>query len=161
MKIPERLIRILEEGGVTYQRLPHSEAFTAQELAEAEHVKGRKHAKVVLVKSREELVMAVLPSDRLLDLKKFEAETGSAAELASEDEFRSRFPDCELGAIPPFGGLYGMETFVDTHLAEEESIIFEAGTRKEAMRIRYRDFGRLVNPTVVDIGNKLHSMKAA
>ena len=161
MNIPERLIRILEEGGVAYRRMPHTEAFTAQEHAEAEHVKGRKHAKVVIVKGGEELMMAVLPSDRLLDLEKFEAETGKAAELASEDEFRSRFPDCELGAIPPFGGLYGMETYVDANLADEGSIVFEAGTRTDAIRIPYRDFGRLEKPMVVDIGVKLHSMKAA
>ncbi len=161
MKIPEKLIRLLEENGVAYERIPHPEAFTAQELAEAEHVKGRKHAKVVMVKRGVELMMVVLPSDRLLDLERFKAETGTAAELASEDEFRSHFPGCELGAIPPFGELYGMATYVDKNLKEEEAIVFEAGTRTEAIRIPYRDFERLAKPTVVDVGGKLHPMKAA
>ena len=162
MKIPENLIRLLEESGVAYERVPHSEAFTAQELAEAEHVKGRKHAKVVVVKSGGELMMAVLPTDRLLDLEKFEAETGKAAELASEGEFRSQFPDCELGAIPPFGMLYGLPTYVDANLTDEESIVFEAGTRTDAIRISFRNYERLAKPTMVaDIGVKLHPMKAA
>jgi Ala-tRNA(Pro) deacylase len=161
MKIPEKLIKLLEDNGVGYETLRHPEAYTAMELAEAEHVKGRRHAKVVIVKSGEDLVMAVLPSDRMLDLERFEAVTGKNAKLADEEEFKSRFPDCEVGTMPPFGGLYGLPTYVDVTLREEESFVCEAGTHTDAIRIAFRDFERLAEPTFVDVAIKMHSSKAA
>lgn len=161
MKIPKRLIECLGENKVSYEILQHPEAVTAQRIAQAEHVKGRHHAKVVMVKSGDQHLMMVLPADHHIDLKKVEKATAQTVSLSNEDQFKSLFPDCAIGAMPPFGNLYDLPTYVDKDLAEQDYIVFEAGTHKDAIKMRYRDYQKIVKPKVKDLAIKLHPMKGA
>ena len=108
MQIPPKLIEFLEQHHVRHEIVRHPERFTAQEIAQVEHVKGRFHAKVVMIQCDGRKLMMVLPADHRLDLEKVEHITGSPASLAAEEEFKPLFPDCAVGAMPPFGGLYGV-----------------------------------------------------
>ena len=159
MGIPKQLIDCLNENKVRYEVLHHPEAVTAQRIAQAEHVKGRHHAKVVMVKSGEQHLMTVLPADHQIDLEKVEKAIGKTASLDREEEFKSLFPDCAIGAMPPFGNLYGLPTYVDKHLAQEEYIVFEAGTHTDAIKLSYRDYEKIVKPQVEDLAIKLQPMK--
>lgn len=150
MSIPNRLIDFLKQNKVRYEVLHHPEAFTAQELAAIEHVKGRNHAKVVMVKADGDKMMAVLPADRRLDLTKFKKATGRRAALATEADFKDLFPDCAVGTMPPFGSLYDVPTYVDESLAGDEFIVFEAGTHQDAIKMAYGDYTRLAKPTVAE-----------
>jgi Ala-tRNA(Pro) deacylase len=161
MKIPKRLIECLDQNKVSYEVLQHPEAVTAQRIAQAEHVKGRHHAKVVMVKSGDQHLMMVLPADHHIDLKKVEKAIGETVSLSNEDQFRSLFPDCAIGAMPPFGNLYDLPTYVDKDLAEQDYIVFEAGTHKDAIKMRYRDYEKIVKPKVNDLAIKLQPMKGA
>jgi Ala-tRNA(Pro) deacylase len=155
MGVPARLIDFLNQNKVRYEVLHHPEAFTAQELAAVEHVKGRSHAKVVMVKADGEVVMAVLPSDLRIDLEKLEKVVGRKTALATEADFGALFPDCVVGTMPPFGGLYGVAGYVDAGLSEAAKIVFEAGTHSDAIRMRYADYERLAKPTVADFAVKV------
>src|SRR6058998_3208286 len=146
MEIPKRLIDCLNENKVRYEVLHHPEAVTAQRIAQAEHVKGRHHAKVVMIKSGEQHLMAVLPADHQIDLKKLEKAVGKPVLLETEKEFKSLFPECAIGAMPPFGNLYGVPTYVDKSLAQENYIVFEAGTHTDAIKLSYLDYEKIVNP---------------
>lgn len=161
MQIPKQLIDCLNENNVEYEILHHAEALTAQRIAQVEHVKGRHQAKVVMLKSGDEHLMMVLPADHQIDLEKVENVVGKPVSLETENEFKSLFPDSAIGAMPPFGNLYGLQTFVDKHLAEQEYFVFEAGTHTDGIIINYRDYERLVNPKVEDLSIKLHPMKGA
>ena len=161
MEIPKQLIDCLSQNNVEYEILHHAEAITAQRVAQAEHIKGRHQAKVVMIRSGDEHLMMVLPADHQIDLEKVEKVIGKPVSLAKENEFKSLFRDSAIGAMPPFGNLYGLQTFVDTHLAEQEYIVFEAGTHTDGIIISYRDYERIVNPKVEDISIKLHPMKGA
>jgi Ala-tRNA(Pro) deacylase len=159
MEIPKQLIDCLNENKVRYEVLNHPEAVTAQRIAQAEHVKGRHHAKVVMVKSGEQHLMTVLPADHQIDLEKVGKAIGKTVSLDREEEFKSLFPDCTTGAMPPFGNLYGLPTYVDKHLAQEEYIVFEAGTHTDAIKLSYRDYEKIVKPQVEDLAIKLQPMK--
>jgi Ala-tRNA(Pro) deacylase len=161
MKIPLQLIDCLDESKVRYEILHHPEAVTAQRIAQAEHVKGRHHAKVVMIKSGGERLMAVLPADHQIDLEKVGKVIGKPASLDSEKEFKSLFPDCAIGAMPPFGNLYGLPTYVDKSLAAQDYIVFEAGTHSDAIKLSYRDYEKIVKPQVEDLAIKLQPMKGA
>jgi len=161
MKIPLQLIDCLNESKVRYEILHHPEAVTAQRIAQAEHVKGRHHAKVVMIKSGEQRLMAVLPADHQIDLEKVGKVIGKTASLDSEKEFKSLFPDCAIGAMPPFGNLYGLPTYVDKSLAAQDYIVFEACTHSDAIKLSYRDYGKIVKPQVEDLAIKLQPMKGA
>jgi Ala-tRNA(Pro) deacylase len=154
MGIPNKLIEFLNHNKVCYEILHHPEAFTAQELAAIEHVKGKQHAKVVMVKSDGAQWMAVLPADHRVDLEKFEKLTGKQTALATEADFKTLFPDCAVGTMPPFGSLYGVETYVDQSLAENDTIVFGAGTHSDAVKMRYGDFARVASPKVADFAVK-------
>jgi len=132
---------------------------TAQRIAQAEHVKGRHHAKVVVVKSGEQHCIVVLSADHQIDLKKIGKAIGKAASLAKERDFKSLFPDCAIGAMPPFGNLYGLPTYVDKRLAQEDYIVFEAGSHTDAIKVSYRDYEKIVKPRVEDLAVKLQPMK--
>ena len=157
--MPKRLIDCLDENKISYEILSHPEAFAAQRIAQAEHVKGRRHAKVVMVKSRGQHLMAVLPAERVLDLEKLGKIVGEDISLEREGEFEPLFPDCAIGAMPPFGNLYGVPTCVDKSLAEEDYIVFEAGTHTEAIKLSYRDYEKIVQPRVEDLAVKIQPMK--
>jgi Ala-tRNA(Pro) deacylase len=161
MKIPTQLIDCLNENKVHYEILHHPKAVTAQRTAQAEHVKGRHHAKVVMIKSGDQRLMVALPADHQIDLEKVGKVIGKTASLDSEKEFKSLFPDCAIGAMPPFGNLYGLPTYVDKRLAEQDYIVFEAGTHTDAVKMSYRDYEKIVKPQVEDLAIKLQPMKGA
>ncbi|MGZ5545925.1 MAG: aminoacyl-tRNA deacylase [Limisphaerales bacterium] len=151
MEIPKRLIDCLNEHKVQYDILQHPEAVSAQRIAQAEHVKGRHHAKVVMIKSGEHHLMMVLPADHQIDLEKVEKVIGNTVSLGKEEEFKSLFADCAVGAMPPFGNLYNLPTYVDKHLAEQDYIVFEAATHTDAIKMSYRDYEKIVKPKVADL----------
>jgi Ala-tRNA(Pro) deacylase len=161
MEMPKRLMECLNDAKVQYEVLRHSEAVTAQRIAEAEHVKGRHQAKVVMVKSGDQHLMVVLQADHQIDLEKIEKVIGKAVSLDKEDEFKSLFPDSAIGAMPPFGNLYNLITYVDKDLAAQDYIVFEAGTHTDAIKMSYRDYEKIVNPKVEDLAIKLQPMKGA
>lgn len=146
----KKLKQFLDENHVKYVTITHSKAFTAQEVAESAHVSGRAMAKVVILDLDGELAMAVLPADRKVVAQDLRDITGSDhVRFASENRFKNRFPDCEIGAMPPFGNLYGMEVFVAESLGENEEIAFNAGSHEEIIKLKYADFERLVQPMVM------------
>jgi Ala-tRNA(Pro) deacylase len=146
----KKLTSFLDEQKVKYVKISHSPAYTAQEIAAIAHVAGRELAKTVIVKLDGELAMAVLPASYRVDFKLLKkASKAKKAELASEEEFRDRFPECELGAMPPFGNLYDIRVFVAESLTEDDEIAFNAGSHTELIRMGYRDYERLVKPTVM------------
>jgi Ala-tRNA(Pro) deacylase len=161
MEIPKQLIDCLAGNKVSYEVLQHPEAVTAQRIAQAEHVKGRHHAKVVMVKSGDQHLMMVLPADHQIDLEKVEKAIGKAVSLDNEQEFKTLFSDCAIGAMPPFGNLYGLPTYVEQSLAEQDYIVFEAGTHTDAIKMSYRDYEKIVKPKVNDLAIKLQPMKGA
>jgi Ala-tRNA(Pro) deacylase len=145
----QKLKQFLDAQRVKYACISHSPAYTASEIAQSAHIPGRELAKVVMVALDGRMAMAVLPANRKVDLNLLREAVGAdEAKLATEEEFRLRFPDCETGAMPPFGNLYGMEVFVSEQLAEDDHIAFNAGTHTEVMRLAYADFARLVKPKV-------------
>jgi Ala-tRNA(Pro) deacylase len=156
MKCKERLEAYLREKGVPYQSQHHARAITAQEVAAAEHVPGRMFAKTVMVLPDDEvsMVMLVLPAPNHVNPLKASAALGvSEVQLAEEERFADAFPDCEVGAMPPFGNLYEVPVYVDRALAEDETIVFRSGTHTDTMSVSYADFEKLVRPTVVDIAD--------
>ena len=145
----QKLKQFLDAQRVKYACISHSPAYTASEIAQSAHIPGRELAKVVMVTLDGRMAMSVLPANRKVDLNLLrEAAGADEAKLATEEEFRLRFPDCETGAMPPFGNLYGMEVFVSEQLAKDDHIAFNAGTHTEVMRLAYADFARLVRPKV-------------
>jgi Ala-tRNA(Pro) deacylase len=159
MEIPKKLIGYLNEKKVSYEIVHHPEAFTAQTVAAAEHVKGRLHAKVVMLRSGSKHLMTVLPADRRLDLEKLEKIIGGSVVLEKEIEFKDLFPDCAPGTMPPFGDLYGVPTYVDSSLSKEDYIVFEAGTHTDAIKLSFADYQRAANPRIEDFAIKLQPVK--
>jgi Ala-tRNA(Pro) deacylase len=142
----------LTEQGVAFERHEHSPAYTAQEVAAEEHVSGNLVAKAVVVRAGESYAMCALPASYKLDLGKVAAAMGAGeARLADELEMAKLFPDVEVGAEPPFGNLWNLPTLVDEHLAAGEEIVFQAGTHRDAIRMRYADYARLTQPKVADL----------
>jgi len=150
-----RLKEFLEENHVPFETIPHSQAFTAQEIAATAHVPGKEMAKTVIVKLDGELAMAVLPAPDKVSTTRLKAATGAHdVELASETEFAEVFPNCEVGAMPPFGNLWDLPVFVDQRLREDEEIVFNAGSHTELVKLAYSDYERLVNPAVADLSTR-------
>ena len=149
MECRDRLENYLRENQVPFEEQHHPRAVTAQEVAASEHVPGRMLAKTVMVLADGEIAMLALPAPYQVDLEKAAAALGvDEARLAEEEEFEDSFPDCEVGAMPPFGNLYGVPVYVEKTLAEDETIVFRSGTHTETMSVSYSDFERLVEPTV-------------
>lgn len=150
--MPVKILKqFLDSNHVKYTRVIHSPAYTAQEVAQSLHVSGRALAKVVIVELDGDLAMAVLPATRKIVSQDLRDITGcDNVRLASEMEFKSRFPDCEVGAMPPFGNLYGMEVYASEELARNKEIAFNAGSHVEVIRMAYADFERLVEPKVLE-----------
>ena len=151
MKCQEQLEEYLCDNHVMYQVQHHPQAFTAQSVAECEHVSGKKVAKSVVVIADEKEVLLVLPATCRVDLQRVRAFLGVRdVRLAREDEFSASFPDCEIGAIPPFGNLYHLPVCVERSLTTQETIIFPCGTHTETISLAYADFERLVQPRVAE-----------
>lgn len=145
-----KLKEFLNAHGVAHCVIPHPLAFTATSVAGAAHVPGKEMAKTVVVNLDGQLAMAVVPATRKVDLERLRQATGAlSAELAPEREFIHDFPDCEPGAMPPLGNLFGLPVYVEPHLAEDAEIAFNAGTHTEVVRMAYKDFERLTHPTLV------------
>ena len=150
-----KLKEYLDQNGVRWVSIVHSPAYTAQEIAASAHVKGRELAKTVMVKVDGKPVMIVLPASQRVDFQVLRDITGGeTVVLSSEAEFRELFPDCEAGAMPPFGNLYGMDVYVSARLAEDEEIAFNAGSHTELMKLRFADFERLVQPRVAALAQR-------
>ena len=146
----ERLFALFQEKGVAFGELSFPEAYTAQEIAAQSHIPGRQLAKVVMVKVEGELAMLVLPAPARVDFSCLqEALRAKEVALARERDFGHRFPDCDVGAMPPFGVLYQVPTYVDETLTEAEEIVFLAGSHDEALRLSYADYERLARPQVL------------
>jgi Ala-tRNA(Pro) deacylase len=150
--MPATKIReFLDNHGVKYVSIRHSPAYTAAEVADSSHVAGRDFAKTLVVRMADYFALVVLPASRrlsLTDLRELLEHPG--LRLATEAEFRGLFPDCEAGAMPPFGNLYGLPVYVAESLAKETEIAFNAGTHTEVIKMDYADFAELVRPTVLD-----------
>lgn len=146
----QKLKEYLDDHDIKYVAIRHSPAYTAQEVAASGHVPGRELAKTVIVRLDGDLAMVAVPASEKVDLDRLKQASGSAhAEIAAETEFQERFPGCELGAMPPFGNLFGMNVYVSETLTEDDEIAFSAGSHSELLRLAYRDFERLVGPTVI------------
>jgi Ala-tRNA(Pro) deacylase len=147
----KKLKEYLDKNDIQYITITHSLAFTAQKVAAATHISGWELAKTVIVKIDGKMAMAVLPASTLINLDELKSITGTEnVELASEKEFSDLFPECETGAMPPFGNLYGMEVYVSSSLAKDDDIAFNAGTHTEVIKMSYKDFEKLVSPTVTE-----------
>jgi Ala-tRNA(Pro) deacylase len=149
----EKLREFLDENRIKYIVISHSRAYTAHEIAASAHIPGQEMAKTVMVKLDGRLAMAVLPASELIDLDLLaDAAFAERAEIADEEEFRDRFPDCAVGAMPPFGNLYGTDVYVAESLAEDDEIAFNAGSHTELVRMAYPDYARLVKPRILRFG---------
>ncbi len=147
-----RLRQFLDSYNIKYVVISHSVAYTAGAIAILTHIPGREIAKTVIVKIDDALAMAVVSASQHVDLEMLKAATkAKAVQLAAESEFRNRFPDCETGAMPPFGNLYGMKVFADETLSRDTEIAFNAGSHRELMRVAWEDFERLVEPKVIKL----------
>ena len=144
------LKQLLDTEKIKYVSIIHSTAYTAPEVAASAHIPGRELAKTVIVYLDGEMAMAVLPANRKVVLADLREMTGAdQAKLVPEEDFKKRFPDCEVGAMPPFGNLYGMEVYVAASLAQNAEIAFNAGSHTEVIKLAYKDFERLVRPQVI------------
>ena len=156
-----KLREFLDSHHIKYLVISHSLAYTAQGVAALAHVSGKKLAKTVIVKLDGVLAMTVIPASDHVDLDRLRTFCGSRnVELATEQEFKDAFPDCETGAMPPFGNLYDMPVYADESLGENEEITFSAGTHRELVRMNWADMLRLVNPTVCRLTYGRPSMAA-
>ena len=157
-----KLREFLDSHNVKYLVVSHSLAYTAQGVAALAHVSGKKLAKTVIVKIDGILAMAVVPASMHVDLDRLRSLVGAqTVEIASECEFNDAFPDCETGAMPPFGNLYDMPVYADASLAENEEITFSAGTHRELVRMNWYDMVRLVNPMVANLTHQRSGVAAA
>jgi len=150
-----KLKEFLDSNKVKYVTISHSMAYTATEIAASAHIPEKELAKTVVLKIDGKMAMAVLPASHKVDFDRLKGTLGAGSiELASEVEFKDRFSDCDIGAMPPFGNLYGMEVFVADSLAEDKEIAFNAGSHTELIKLSYGDFERLVKPKVVTFSLK-------
>lgn len=151
MPIPESIQHFLGDQHVSFSVIHHRPAYTAQEEAAITHVPGRQWAKTVACFADGRPILVVLPAASLIDIEPLRAVTGAEnVRLANEREFEGLYPDCETGAMPPLGPLYGQRVYVDRVLADAKEIVFHAGSHSDAIRLSYEDFVRLVRPTLGD-----------
>jgi Ala-tRNA(Pro) deacylase len=145
----KRLKEFLDTNDIKYVTIGHSQAFTAQEIAASAHIPGKELAKTVMVRIDGKMAMAVLPASHKVDFGLLKGVAGAQkVELAAEDVFRDRFPECEIGAMPPFGNLYQMDVFVSEVLTQDKEIAFNAGSHTELIKLKYKDFEKLVKPKI-------------
>ena len=150
--ILRNLREFLDEHQAKYIVISHSLAYTAQEIAQAAHVHGEQFAKTTIVKLDGEVAMAVVPAPQKVDLKLLGAVVRARkCDLALESDFRERFPECEVGAMPPFGSLFGMHVYMDEALTAGKSIAFNAGSHTELVEMPVSDFLRLAKPRLARI----------
>jgi len=142
----------LDRNGIKYVVISHSPAYTAMEVAASAHVSGKDLAKTVMVKVDGKMTMVVLPASYKIDFGLLKEVTGTKkVELAEEDEFKTMFPNCEVGAMPPFGNLYNLDVYVSETLTMDTEIAFAAGFHTELIKMTYVDFNKLVKPIIMRI----------
>jgi len=155
MALLVRLQELLDRSGVAYTHTVHPLAYTAREVAAAEHLPAQEVAKVVVFLAENGYRMVVLPATKIVDFQELRAMLGfSHARLATEKEIAELFPDCELGAMPPLGNLYGLPVHLDSSLLADEKIAFNAGTHRDVVHMRLEDFRRLANPEIVTLARE-------
>ncbi|MCR4336363.1 MAG: YbaK/EbsC family protein [Candidatus Omnitrophica bacterium] len=148
----KRIKDYLDNNKIKYAVLNHPATYTAQETAQSAHVSGKDMAKTVIVKMDGQTAMVVLPASYKINLGFLQEITGSEdIRLATEEEFRNIFPDCEMGAMPPLGNLYSVDVYVARRLVEDEEIAFNAGNHRELIKMKYKDYDRLVRPLIFDL----------
>jgi Ala-tRNA(Pro) deacylase len=154
--MPVRKVKeFLDSNKIKHVSIKHSLAYTAQEIAASAHIRGKELAKTVMVSLDGKTAMAVLPASYRVDLEHLKKAAGAKKiELLAEKDFKDMFPECEVGAMPPFGNLYGMKVYVATSLAEDDEIAFNAGSHTELIRVAYKDFERMVKPKVLEFSFK-------
>ncbi len=144
-----KLKHLLDSAGVKYQTITHSESFTAAETARLAHVPPEQIAKVVMVRIDDRMAMLVVPGNRVVDMEKLKEFVGSEdVRLANEKEFEDLFPECDRGAMPPFGNIYALPVYADQSLRDDDMICFNAGNHWELVKMPYSDWEKLVNPKI-------------
>jgi len=147
-----QITEYLDKSGVKYDVLEHRPVFSAQRLAQIEHEPGRFVAKPVIVRADGRFLMCVLPADAKIDLEALKGQLDAkSVELADEEDFAGLFPDCEVGAEPPFGSLFQLETVMDKALEKDDHIVFRAGSHTKAIRLRMADYRQLAHPKVLNL----------
>ncbi len=147
----QKLKEYLDSNNIKYVTITHSSAFTAQEIAASAHIRGKEMAKTVIVKIDGKMTMAVIPASNKVDFDLLkEIMKAKSVRLAYENEFMDKFPDCDVGAMPPFGNLYGIDVYVSKSLTEQEEIAFNACNHSELIKMSYKDFERLVKPKLIE-----------
>lgn len=147
----KKIKEFLDKNKIKYVSITHSSAYTAQEIAASAHIPGKELAKTVILKADGRMIMAVLPASFKVDFNIFKEITGASnIRLADEHEFVNKFPECDPGAMPPFGNLYGIDVYATKILSEDEEIVFNAGTHTELIKMTYKDFEKLVKPKIVE-----------
>lgn len=150
--LAKRFEEYLNSQHIPYENIQHPRAYTAQEIAALTHIPGKNFAKTVILKVDGKMTMLVLPAQYKVDLNQIKRGTGAKyVELASENEFAGMFPECEVGAMPPFGNLYNMDVWVDKSLTQDEEIAFNACNHIELIKMAYSDFEHLVHPKVLEM----------
>ncbi len=153
-----RVIEFLDESAIKYEITEHKSSFTAQHMAAEEHESGKYVAKPVIVKADGKHIMCVLSACYKIDLGKLKKQLGAKSlELVQENEMNKIFPDCDLGAEPPFGNLYDMPVVMDKALEKDDHILFQAGSHEKAIRIKMDDYRRLVAPKVLEFSYQMTS----
>lgn len=154
--MPSKKIKdFLDANSVKYVSIVHSVAYTAQEIAASAHIKGKELAKTVILKIDGNIAMTVLPANYKIDFDLLKEAFGTKdVRLSNEQEFKDKFPGCEVGAMPPFGNLYEVDTYVAASLIEDKEIAFNAGTHTELIKMQYKDFKKLVKPKVIKFSSK-------
>ncbi len=155
--MPSKMLKdFLDLNRVKYLSIRHSPAYTSQEIAAASHVRGKNFAKTVVLKVDGKICLAALPATYKIDFITLQKVLGAErVRLANETEFKDKFPGCEVGAMPPFGNLYGMDVFVAASLVEDEEIAFNAGTHTEIIKMQFKDFERLAHPKILRFSEKV------
>ena len=152
----KKLKEYLDSNDIKYVSVSHSRAYTAQEIAASAHIPGKELAKTVMIKIDGHLAMAVLPASYKVDFALLQKTLNAdRVRLAYEQEFKDRCPDCEVGAMPPFGNLYNLDVYVAQSLTEDEEIAFNAGTHTELIKMKYKDFERIVSPKILMFSTKV------
>jgi Ala-tRNA(Pro) deacylase len=157
----EKLEAFLREQQVPFQMQRHRVAYTSQDVAMSEHIPSQMMAKVAIAFADAKMIMLVLPASHRLDLTKVSAAIPAQhVYLAGEHEIATAFPDCEVGAMPPFGNLYQIPVYVDRLLAQDDTIVLQAGTHTDTISMKYADFARVVKPIVGDFAHHTREIAA-